>query len=237
MTDESTGKGIGERLRQARKERGLSQSELARRAGVSQSTVASAETGRAELSKHLYLFADILGVNHRWLMAGTEAMSPAVFPEGSMLRNNEDASDPSSQDPIMLIKQSSATVGPDGTVKWEEVQAPSLVFSRQALRISGSSPADCKHLEVSDDSMAPMLFEGNTMVIDTSLTKPREGRIYVVAFESEILVRQVFKQPGGGLVLHALNPRYPDKTLAREHLSQLHILGQLIYRAGFVHLL
>lgn len=61
---------IGERLKKARKIRGISQAELARGAGLSQPTVANIESGRNAGSKHLPQIAAFLRVPYKWLHSG-----------------------------------------------------------------------------------------------------------------------------------------------------------------------
>ncbi len=54
---------LGERLSWARERRGLSQAELARRAGAEQATISTIERGATRRSLYTPVFATILGVN------------------------------------------------------------------------------------------------------------------------------------------------------------------------------
>lgn len=74
---------IGSRLREARKARGLSQEELAKRAGVGQSAVGNIESGRSNGAETLHKFAAVLGYRLRWLEVGDgprEGAGPAKSP-------------------------------------------------------------------------------------------------------------------------------------------------------------
>lgn len=63
--------GIGERLRDARQKRAVSQKEAARMIGVSCSTYAEMEHGRAAIPRHkLMILAVRLRENHKWLLTG-----------------------------------------------------------------------------------------------------------------------------------------------------------------------
>lgn len=73
--------GFPLRLKHAMKEAGLTQKELAERAGVSQGFVSKLVTGKDPYSHDIYikLIADALGVDLYWLQYGTGEMYPANF--------------------------------------------------------------------------------------------------------------------------------------------------------------
>lgn len=61
---------VGERLAQARRERKLTQPQLAKLAGVRQPTISDLERGRSHGSKHVATLAAALGVSALWLERG-----------------------------------------------------------------------------------------------------------------------------------------------------------------------
>ena len=61
---------IGDRLRQARKDAGLTQAKLARLSGVNQARISGLETGTQEQSVYLVELALGLGVDAAWLQTG-----------------------------------------------------------------------------------------------------------------------------------------------------------------------
>ena len=64
---------LGQNLRTARKAAKLTQTQLAKRAGVSCTTVSDIERGRNQSSKDLYELAQALKVSVEWLMTGEDA--------------------------------------------------------------------------------------------------------------------------------------------------------------------
>ena len=58
------------RLKDARKAAGMTQQSLARKVGVSQSTIASLETGEHKTATNLAEIAAVLGVEALWLSSG-----------------------------------------------------------------------------------------------------------------------------------------------------------------------
>lgn len=69
-------KKLADRLRYARKLRGLSQKQLAIASGVSQSAIANYETQARRQPKFIFQLAEALAVNPLWLLNGQGAMEP-----------------------------------------------------------------------------------------------------------------------------------------------------------------
>lgn len=67
---------FGERLHTARKRAGLSQTDLAAKVGVRQSTIHEAETSGQGTTKTVQI-AEVLGVRAQWLADGTGPMLPS----------------------------------------------------------------------------------------------------------------------------------------------------------------
>jgi transcriptional regulator with XRE-family HTH domain len=63
---------VGERIRQRLADLSMSQSELARRVGINQSTVAALLTGRSRSSSHLHLIARALSTTTAYLVGETD---------------------------------------------------------------------------------------------------------------------------------------------------------------------
>ncbi|WP_134166307.1 S24 family peptidase [Paraburkholderia caballeronis] len=119
-----------------------------------------------------------------------------------------------------------------GLIQWEVRQKKALPFDRGFFRALGSNPKDCKLLVVRGDSMEPFLFNRDMMMIDATRAHIRDGRIYAIYFEDEPLVKQVFKQVGGGIVLHSYNSKFPDREVPAESMGLVKIVGEVIYRSG-----
>lgn len=73
---------LAKRLTSARTDKGLSQQQLAKLAGVAQSTIGSLESGSRLSARKITAIADALGVNSLWLAEGKgprDASAPAVI--------------------------------------------------------------------------------------------------------------------------------------------------------------
>jgi phage repressor protein C with HTH and peptisase S24 domain len=119
-----------------------------------------------------------------------------------------------------------------GVIQWEIRQKKALPFDMGYFRALGSNPKDCRLLIVHGDSMEYYLFNRDTMLVDTAKTRIRDGQIYAIYFEDEPLVKQIFKEAGGGIVLHSLNAKYPDKVVPVDLLDKVFVVGEVIGRSG-----
>ncbi|CAB3784537.1 LexA family transcriptional regulator [Pararobbsia alpina] len=120
-----------------------------------------------------------------------------------------------------------------GVIQWEVREKKALPFDAGFFKAIGSKPKDCKLVVVRGDSMEPFLFNRDMMMIDSSRTAIKEGHIYAIHFEDEALVKLIFKQAGGGLLLRSYNSaKYPDKIIGPDQSEFVTIAGELIYRSG-----
>ncbi|USE79512.1 S24 family peptidase [Cupriavidus gilardii] len=121
----------------------------------------------------------------------------------------------------------------DGLLQWEVRQKNALPFNLSFFKAKGAKPENCKLLVARGDSMEPYLFNRDVFMVDTTDTHIRDGEIYAVHFEDEALVKQLFKLPGGGIILHSFNDRkYPDRQIPAEKMEWIQIVGRVIYRSG-----
>ncbi|WP_244127747.1 S24 family peptidase [Burkholderia gladioli] len=119
-----------------------------------------------------------------------------------------------------------------GLIQWEVREKHALPFNLAFFKAKGANPKDCKLLVVRGDSMEPWVDDKNVIMVDTSCTHVKDGERYAIYFNDEPLVKQIFKQADGSLVLHSYNPAYPDKHVTKEMMQYVHIVGCVIYRSG-----
>lgn len=104
LPDNQAMKSIGDRIREARTAKGMSQAELAKKIGLSQGTIGHIEAGRNEGSRHLALIAAALGVRAEYLQTGRQESAadwpfPGVSKSDYLLLPQEER-----DEIVMLIK-------------------------------------------------------------------------------------------------------------------------------------
>lgn len=121
----------------------------------------------------------------------------------------------------------------DGVIQWEIRQKAALPFTKDFFKAIGSKPENCRLISVRGRSMEPYLFDKDMAMVDVSKITVQDGTVYALMFEDESLVKQVFKEPGGGLTLHSFNEReFKDKRIEPGMGDSLCIVGEIVYRSG-----
>lgn len=97
-----------------------------------------------------------------------------------------------------------------------------LAFQAQYLRALGVDPTQCLVVIANDDTMAPRVRAGDTLIINRQDRELVAGRVYGLLFEDRLRLRTYFEAParfecGAGI------------SLSWESAS---VLGRVIYRSG-----
>ncbi|MDR0769765.1 MAG: S24 family peptidase [Burkholderiales bacterium] len=112
----------------------------------------------------------------------------------------------------------------------EEIPLP---FQTDGLRQLKSEPKHLLAVKVTDRSMEPLLFSGDTVVIDRSETRvPVAGGVFAVAYGDEMLVKRLFKLPDG-LRVQSDNPSEGlTFELPGDRADAVQVIGRVKYRSG-----
>ncbi len=96
-------------------------------------------------------------------------------------------------------------------------------FRKDFIVSQGIHPKSCILLDVTGDSMEPILKDGDTILVDTSDTEVRDGKTYLVAYGDDLRVKTLFKSPRG-LILRSENQRYADVLIEPADLGTYAII-------------
>lgn len=200
---------IGERLRDERHRLGLGQVEFGAKCGVSKTTQFYYEAGERAPDGQYLALADLEGVDTHYVITGRgvprEAAEFVVIPRHAV----------------------AASAGP-GAINRDDAQIHGLCFRRSWLSKKTLQPSNLRVIDVTGDSMAGKLEDGDQVLIDMSQTTPRNGFAYVLLQGDELLVKYAQLLPNGILRLSSENQTYKpyDVDLARE--SDVSILGRVV---------
>ena len=194
-----------DRLREAMSNAGLNQSELAHKAGITQSSISDWLKGKylAKQDK-VDLLARALNVSPAWLM-GIDLDSRSTLPAGAVPLQSK----------TIPILGSVACGEPIFDPNDEQIKVPPTFHADFGLYAKG-------------DSMIGAEIKDGDLVFLISQNMVENGQIAAVAVDNEMTLKRVYYQPGKRLVLQSENPAYPPMVYEGPELDQVHILGRAI---------
>lgn len=97
----------------------------------------------------------------------------------------------------------------------------------------GINPKRVRRFRVAGDSMEPMLFARDTILVNQDETTVMDGKLYAIRYGEELRVKYLSRRLDGTLILRSVNPLYKDEEvspeLANEHIT---VIGRVRDRSG-----
>lgn len=225
-----------QRLKQARLDAGLTQKQVAEAVGIKQPSYSYFEKHDDAGSSHIADIAAVLGVSAYWLRTGKEEPKGDLAVKKllensnqSLLNEHEDAENKIWID-IVNIRFSCGT-GESIEFHFDEVIGR-MSFEASLFHRKGVKPENAKLAQALGDSMEPYVCAYDVFMIDLADTDIRDGEMYAVYFEGEAMLKQIFKEEGGTLVLHSLNEKYRDKRVTPQNGTSFRVIGRQFWRGG-----
>ena len=195
-----------QRLKQLRKEMGLSQKSLSEHLGVTQQAVGKWETGRSSPDPTtLARLAELLETSADYLLGISEQPAEPAAP-----------SLPYGESPIPVIGTVRAGYGSlafeeDYGVEYACVKDPESYF----------------YLVVKGDSMEPRIQDGDLALVHRQPTL-ENGDLGVMVFGEGEGTLKKYIQRGNAVILQPFNLAYEEKVIRGEELNQLFIAGKVV---------
>lgn len=235
--DNASSRKFGERLRKVWSGSGLKQDEFARSLDVHPATLNNYLQGkRLPGADFVERLAIKYGVNPNWLILGqlpayagerTEQVeatceSPCEAPLDRIIATSD-------VDLVQVPKVKARLSAGNGSFEVNGEIERYYAFRSDWLRHKGNV-STMVLMDVSGESMQPMIMDGDTILIDQSQTELIPGRLYAIGVEGLVYVKRVETKPGQ-LILKSENPDYdPIIVDTREDLSTVvRILGRMIW--------
>lgn len=181
-------------------------------------------------TKRIAEMADRLGVNGEWLLTGKGEMPATHDRYDTDHRAGRAPSAPNEDEFVAVrrvnLKPSAGIVG--YSIDLEPEDGKPIFFRRDFLSDKGWDAAKLIAQRVNGDSMEPSLFDDDLIVINTADKVPREGGVYVINYEGELVVKRLARNAGEWLLRsdNADKRRYPDKLLDGHAI----LIGRVVYR-------
>ncbi len=228
---------LGERLKQARENKQLSQQEVAERAGMSQPTYYKIESGKTKRTTYLNDLARVLGVNPEWLATGQGSMQTnqqivddliASMPNGI----THDQIEPWRNQTWVEVYDLKFCCGDGGGYAEFEPLKKTLPFDNSFFKYRNIKPEFFKLIYGKGDSMSPYINDGDAVGLDISDKIPKDGEVYALFLDGDTMIKRIFREAGGVLRLTSDNKAYRDKVVDDSNGDSLIIIGRVVYRSG-----
>lgn len=211
-----------ERLASLMREQNVSQSELARRVGVSQQTIGKLVTGASSGSRHIGRIAEELQTTPAYLAGQVEDPK-----EGAMLLPTEDVIadllDLVTIDEIDLAFGLGETYTDHVSVETTRRRFPRAWLST----LTDAAPAHLVFARGRGDSMMPTLLDGDIVLIDKTQSTFREQDVlWAVLMGDAAMIKRLRMRPSGRIALLSDNPMVPPDEVAQ---SEIRIVGRVVF--------
>lgn len=225
-----------QRLKEARLNAGMSQRQVAEAVGMKQPSYNYLEKNDKGGSSHLAEIAKVLNVDPYWLRTGqttsnTDANLKQILESAKSVGvSSEDNKEDRVWIDLVNIKFACGE-GEPIEFHFDEVLGR-RDFSCSFFKKHSVKPENMIMAIAKGDSQEPYVCTSDEFAIDLSDTTIRDGEFYAVYFEGEAMLKQIFKEDGGRIILHSLNPKYRDKVISDVNGSSFRVIGRQFYRAG-----
>jgi len=214
------------RLKELRKEKNISQKDLALKLKVAQNTVSNWENGVRDMDSSIVArLADFFQVTTDYLLGRNIPVVYNIAPAGNM-----------AQVPIInRIRSGFISLAEEDILGYELTEIPFL-HQTQGLRACEDMIGNITHkdelqnfffLRINGDSMEPEIKEGDLVLVHKQ-EDVESGQLAVVLVNDELgTVKKIIKKENT-IVLQAFNPIYPPRIFTNSELGQIRIIGRVI---------
>jgi phage repressor protein C with HTH and peptisase S24 domain len=238
---------LKDRFKQARQSSGMSQEQLAEMTNVTQTSIYKIETGQTLRPRKLDIFAKALGVTPIWLEYGEVESKPFSLKSESnatMLNVKVGSSE------VQGLGLDSSSLGASSTPRFIDIPVYDVTLaagdgsfadyeaicdhysiSVETLERNMMDPKQALIVRVSGVSMQHTLDDGDMILINTSIKKPKNNKIFAFAFNEDLKVKRFFQQLDGRWRISSDNEdkgRYQDEYVSHNNIESLRLIGQVV---------
>lgn len=192
--------------------RKITQSELCKITGVSQSTMSNRQKRNSDFSAD-----DIQEIN---LYFGINLYENSIT--DVMSKMDVDCIDIEH----IHIKPSCGT----GTAVIDEPEITPVKLGAKMIEnvLKISNPHNLKTFTASGDSMNPIIEDGDLLLVDIGRIDFANGGIFLITIDNDYFIKRLRKRITGELDIISENPKYPVETLTEETFKEVFIKGRVL---------
>ena len=194
---------------------------LAERVGINRNTLQSAYERKKLSADICKKISHEFGLNSDWLASGIGEMARDASQNAPELINAPD------DRYAYLAKVRARLSAGGGIIPDERIEDFPYIFQMSWLHRVASSPNNCILMEISGDSMSPILESGDLALIDKGRIELGQSGIYAFGEHDFLNVKELVRE-GRLIRVRSLNNdgRYPDRLVDSD---EIRIIGKLIW--------
>lgn len=223
--EENKIEGIGSRLALIRDS--MSQAAFAEKLGVHKNSLGNYERENRTPDAGFLTKLIANGYDCNWLLTGVG--EPKLQKGVQKQQNDEKQSSSFAEDFALIPCYDVQVAAGHGSIAGDEAPTRDLAFSRKWLRSRGFNETDLALVFAKGDSMEPTISDNETVMVDTSEKKLRDGHIYVIRNGDHLLVKRVQTLWNDGVQLLSDNKEYPPQEIRSAELGSLEVIGKVIW--------
>ena len=195
------------------KKRGITQAELAEKAGLAQNYISQIHTGsRSGSIEAIKSIADALGLSLSdfFACADPDEKEEIIFV------------------PLVAAMPRAGTGGLDTNGEFERWYS----FHSSFLARKRGTAETMRLFRVDGDSMEPLLFSKDMIMVNTSEAARHvvTGGVYLLRMGDELMVKRLERRPGNMLLIRSDNPNYEDIPVnMNEADGEIEIFGRMVW--------
>ena len=218
------GKPEPARLIERRERLGLSQSELARRVGVGQSSINRLEAGETRNPRHLREIARALDTSLEYLLNETDDPDPH---EGSSVQILPKVSADALHIPMIDLAYGMGGTYLDGDDPEIRTEPFPLAFIRRYTKAKADELVFAEGL---GDSMSPTIGTNDLLLIDRSENTLRiADQIWAFSFGGVGMIKRLRPRPDGSIAILSDNPNVPEDRAVDD---ELFLIGRVVAKVS-----
>ncbi len=199
---------LGDRIKHARQNAGLTQKQLADSVGISQTAVHKLERGYSRASRRTVTIALTCGVDPIWLETGRGDMLLPGAP------NSKSGIEQVSNQPfrpytiiarVPLVSWETAYDYCSEKIDYDQLESA----AESLIPVAPKTRTQCFALNISDDTMEPLFTEGDTIIVEPNPSASHNQYIIAQLGNNAYFTFKQFIMLGNKRYLKPLNKRYP----------------------------
>ena len=224
-TQNATAKAIGERLSEIRGSK--SQGAFAEELGVHKNSLGHYERGNRVPDAEVLEKLVTMGFDANWVLTGKGAARIAENEAG--LSEDIEKLKRLDEEFALIPGYNVQVAAGHGSLAGDESPTRELAFRRKWLRFRGLNEKDLALVFAKGDSMEPTISDNETVMVDTSERKLRDGHIYVIRNGDHLLVKRIQTLWNDGVQLLSDNKEYPPQEISSSDLESLEVIGKVVW--------